>query len=308
MRKLIDLTGKRFGHLMVIERAIKNNKSAWLCKCDCGKEKIIQQCNLVSGKSKSCGCRGAIKKIKEPKIRYKDITNQRFGRLIALYPINVGKGTGIKWHCICDCGNEKDILSVSLFNGNTKSCGCYHRDITSNHNKKPLIGEKFGLLTVIDEIKERTYNRKVLYKCRCDCGNIKIIRGNSLLTGNTFSCGCLRMSHGEFKIYNLLKEHNIDFIQEYHPDADDIFNGARYDFYIPLKKLLIEYDGRQHVESNAGWDESLENIQRRDNLKNQWAIKHNYTLIRIPYTHYDDLCIDDLLPESSIYIIKNTEE
>ena len=40
--------------------------------------------------------------------------------------------------------------------------------------------------------------------------------------------------------------------------------------------------------------ESLEDIQHRDNLKNQWAFKHRYTLIRILYTHYNDLCIEDL--------------
>lgn len=57
MSKPIDLTGERFGRLTAIERAeSRNGKSMWLCKCDCGKEKIIQAMNLTHGDTKSCGC------------------------------------------------------------------------------------------------------------------------------------------------------------------------------------------------------------------------------------------------------------
>ena len=54
----IDLTGKRFGRLTVIEIAedISGKKKKWLCKCDCGNETIIQSGNLTSGHAKSCGC------------------------------------------------------------------------------------------------------------------------------------------------------------------------------------------------------------------------------------------------------------
>ena len=57
MGKLRDLTGQRFGNLIVIERAENlGKKIAWLCKCDCGNEKIIRATDLTSGKIKSCGC------------------------------------------------------------------------------------------------------------------------------------------------------------------------------------------------------------------------------------------------------------
>ncbi|KKN91257.1 hypothetical protein LCGC14_0221250 [marine sediment metagenome] len=58
MPKLIDLTGKRFGRLVVICRDKKNRFGTlcWLCLCDCGKEKIILCGSLKSGKTKSCGC------------------------------------------------------------------------------------------------------------------------------------------------------------------------------------------------------------------------------------------------------------
>lgn len=53
-----DRVGDRYGRLVVISLAGKNskNKYLWLCKCDCGNEKVIVGENLSSGKTKSCGC------------------------------------------------------------------------------------------------------------------------------------------------------------------------------------------------------------------------------------------------------------
>lgn len=52
-----NLIGARFGRLLVIGRSenTKQNKSAWLCKCDCGNEKIVSRRNL-KGATNSCGC------------------------------------------------------------------------------------------------------------------------------------------------------------------------------------------------------------------------------------------------------------
>lgn len=58
MPKFMDLTGKRFGRLTVIERAeTKNGKTRWKCLCDCGKYTYTITNRLVQGKSLSCGCR-----------------------------------------------------------------------------------------------------------------------------------------------------------------------------------------------------------------------------------------------------------
>jgi hypothetical protein len=57
-----------------------------------------------------------------------DITNKRFGRLVALRVDDKTKYGQMKWLCKCDCGNEKSIIMSSLTKGRTFSCGCYHRD------------------------------------------------------------------------------------------------------------------------------------------------------------------------------------
>jgi hypothetical protein len=58
MGAFIDLTGQRFGRLTVLSLAgrDKEQKLLWLCRCDCGSEKIISRHNLRQGASKSCDC------------------------------------------------------------------------------------------------------------------------------------------------------------------------------------------------------------------------------------------------------------
>lgn len=57
MNKLIDLTGQRFGRLVVLgEAARRGNARYCICQCDCGKEKVIAYSNLRFNQSKSCGC------------------------------------------------------------------------------------------------------------------------------------------------------------------------------------------------------------------------------------------------------------
>lgn len=54
----IDLTGQTFGKLLVLKR--QNNFGEcpvqWLCKCECGNEKVVISANLRNGTTKSCGC------------------------------------------------------------------------------------------------------------------------------------------------------------------------------------------------------------------------------------------------------------
>lgn len=56
--KLVDLTGHQYGRLKVIKKEGKDKwgGTLWLCKCECGNEKIISSGHLKSGASQSCGC------------------------------------------------------------------------------------------------------------------------------------------------------------------------------------------------------------------------------------------------------------
>lgn len=56
--QLIDLTGKKFGRLTVIERsgADANGQAMWRCKCECGNESSVKGGHLRRGHTRSCGC------------------------------------------------------------------------------------------------------------------------------------------------------------------------------------------------------------------------------------------------------------
>lgn len=57
MPAFIDMSGRRFGRLLVIGRAANSGRGVrWECQCDCGQRKVVPGDSLRCGKSKSCGC------------------------------------------------------------------------------------------------------------------------------------------------------------------------------------------------------------------------------------------------------------
>lgn len=57
MPKFRDITGQKFNRLTVLGDHFKVKiRTKWLCRCDCGKEKYIFGCHIISGHTKSCGC------------------------------------------------------------------------------------------------------------------------------------------------------------------------------------------------------------------------------------------------------------
>ena len=67
--------------------------------------------------------------------RFRDLTGERFGRLLVLQRDGANKHGQVKWWCECDCGVRKHVLGTLLTKGETKSCGCLHREVTSNVSK-----------------------------------------------------------------------------------------------------------------------------------------------------------------------------
>lgn len=133
--KRIDLTGQRFGRLTVIRYDhSEHDGTHWLCKCDCGNEKVAAGYSLRSGNTKSCGClnsdasRAKLVKAREAlKARpRKDLTGQRFGRLVVLGLADVPDRKGfIFWRVRCDCGTEKPSCRTTLFPGGQNPADAY---------------------------------------------------------------------------------------------------------------------------------------------------------------------------------------
>lgn len=217
------------------------------------------------------------------------------------------KGKNTQWKCKCDCGKETIVSTTSLRSGNTKSCGCYKKELLIQKNKagiKSLLGKRFGQLTVIEQ--SESYRGHSAWKCQCDCGNIVIVNSVELKNGDTLSCGCLRSSYGEKIIETILKSNNIIYKKEYSFENLTSENNVklRFDFAIfnTLGEVerLIEYDGEQHFldKTNEFWKrDSLEQRQKRDDLKNSYCKQNDIKLIRIPYYEKNNITLEMLFSD-----------
>ena len=119
-----------------------------------------------------------------------DLTGKRFGRLTVVGRADPPTKKAQKfWHCVCDCGNTKDVVSHNLISGCTRSCGCLMNE--ARHKKaEDLTGQKFNRLTVLCK-DETSPTRNQKWICKCDCGKTCSVLAYNLKNGHSKSCGCL---------------------------------------------------------------------------------------------------------------------
>lgn len=243
-----------------------------------------------------------------------DLTGQHFGRLTVIEKdANRITKSGSYWICQCECGNKKSIKSSSLRRGEIQSCGCLRNERSKKAKEDlglvdNLVGQRFGLLTVIEKDEEETQKHSgvIYWKCLCDCGNIKSIIGHNLKRkdeNRTISCGCAHKSSGEIYITNLLDDNNIEYIPQYR--FLDMPKKS-YDFAIIQNNKvvrLIEFDGEQHYREIPQWHTSLDIIQRRDKEKNEYALSNNIPLVRIPYWERDNITLEMIMGDK--YLVQS---
>lgn len=290
--KAEDLTNKKFGRLVPLYR-VEAPRTSWLCQCECGNKIIVSSRALKTGNTKSCGC---YRKETAKKNTQKNLVGQKFGYLTVIKDSTKRKNNRIIWECLCDCGNITYVTTNDLTQGNTKSCGCLHKNFISNLTRKDLTNCRFGRLTALYPTDERV-DKKIVWHCKCDCGRECNVVSTKLISKSTLSCGCLRMSIGEALIAEVLTNNKIVYYQEYK--FQDLGN-LRYDFYLPEYNRLIEFDGEQHFR-DTGWGD-LKSYRERDKIKNNYAKSHNISLIRIPYWEKDKINLEMLLGDK--YLIK----
>ena len=141
MGKIQDLTGQRFGKLKVVERTEDHISPSgykyvmWRCQCDCGNFINVRTTDLKNNHTQSCGC---LHKEMLSKAKLIDLTGQVYGRLTVIKRvddyISPSGDRKVQWLCKCKCGKEVIVTGNNLRKGNSKSCGCYNRELLAKIN------------------------------------------------------------------------------------------------------------------------------------------------------------------------------
>jgi len=197
-----------------------------------------------------------------------------------------------KIHTIIICPIHGEFLQIPLDHLQGKGCNfCGHNE---TGRKKRLTLNNF--IESANKIHEYRYNyskvkyegayEKVIIIC-LKHGEFSQIPHNHLCGKGCPKCNA---SKGEIKISNFLSENKIEYIPQYK--FDNCKNPKtnyklRFDFYLPSKNVIIEYDGEQHF--NTGYIggnyfttiKDLEELKYRDSLKDKFAIENNIFLLRI---------------------------
>ena len=111
--------------------------------------------------------------------KVKDLTGQRFGKLVAIRRVANNASNRVCWECECDCGNHVVVTTHELNSGHTKSCG--------NHNYEDLTGQHFGELTAIKKIGNDR-SRCAIWLCKCSCGEECEYTSEVLKKSKTITC------------------------------------------------------------------------------------------------------------------------
>ncbi len=227
-----------------------------------------------------------VKTVQTPKLSEEDKQ-----RIISLYNEKTSSQLAEEYNV------SRGMITKVWYDANLKG-----KAVINNTSEIDMTNQKIGKWTVLYKTEKRNTGGCIYWHCRCDCGRERDVLGISLRRHRSLSCGLhSNISKGNVKISEILDEANIDYtIEQTFPDCKDK-KELPFDFYVN-SQYLIEYDGEQHFKEDSVFD--YEYTHKHDLIKNEWCKKNNIPLIRIPYTHYNKLQLNDLKLETSDFIVK----
>lgn len=188
------------------------------------------------------------------------------------------------------CGHER-TFNIRTFRSNPvwdcPRCNKTKVRFTENEIRNSIEKNNNNRISLLKLSKDYKNSKdKVYLKCN-NCNFIWKTRGDRAIEEKIKCPKCYKTySKGELAIADFLSKNNIVYEKEY-----SLSNGQRLDFYLPDKKIAIEFDGEQHFKSNEffGGEESFEKRKHYDNLKNLYCLENNIELIRISYKDYKNI-------------------
>lgn len=175
----LNLSGKRFGSLVVRHVVSKNDGDGvlWECVCDCGNIVVVPvgRLNRRIRPTRSCGCSK----------RTKDIVGRRFGKLTVVSAFFNGVRTRTK--CVCECGKETEVRASQLVSNSVLSCGCLKRRRGKDNplwmqnisqDERLTYRNRYYGWPELRDVKKRVHERD---DYRCSCCGCKSSKGHPLV-------------------------------------------------------------------------------------------------------------------------------
>jgi hypothetical protein len=307
------MIGQTINGLTIIAEDIEKNKQLklerkqglrssapkyYICQCDCGNIIILTKQKIHNRKKSGCS--------KCAKINFSQYINQRINDWTILNYTKTPYGEFFE--CKCKCGMIKLVNCYNIINNYSKNCGCGRKETLSQSKRKDMIGKKFGKLTVMN-LHHKNQNGKLIYECVCECGNKCYPTTASLISGHTQSCGCLVSKYNSL-ITQYISDLGYIPQNEFHVNINhQECSYVRFDVYIDVLNLAIEYDGEGHyipIDFGGGDPEyHLQQTQIRDKIKTQYCIDNNIHLLRIPYWEKENF--KDLINDTINKLITNND-
>lgn len=196
------------------------------------------------------------------------------------------------------------------------SCGHTRKDLINSIKERPYCltcykksDRRKRALKFVKNIKEYglvslrsmyiSQSHDVTVQCN-NCGYTWNTNPEPLVKGH--GCPECSSSRGEAMIAKILDKYHIAY--EYPKKFEDLRAKRllHYDFYLPEYNVLIEYQGKQHYESvnYFGGEKRFKYQQKHDQMKRNYARKHGYKLIEIPYTINTEEDIEKCLRDNGV--------
>lgn len=293
---------KNSNDIEFLTKEINGSKTRVKCKCKkCGYEWETSANKLMNCNS-GCGiCHHSIKYTNDMFVEY--INNNRPD----ITPLEEYINDRTKILCKCNNCNKEWMISPTHIKGGEgcPDCARIHLSNLFRKDYDVFVSQMNDIDKTIEIISKEYKNTKEKVVCKClTCNNIWSSLPLNLLRGK--GCPECKMSTGERTIIKYLNDNNIDYISQYSFKDCKNIKPLRFDFYIPSKDLLIEFDGEQHFKpikfgssnkSDKDIFESFEYIQTNDSIKDNYCKNNNKKLLRIAYYDYHNIIniLDDNL-------------
>lgn len=240
--------GYKVNFLTIIDNTkIKdNNKTYYLCKCDCGNKKNILAQSLRTKRIRDCGC---------GQFMLTKYIGEKIGKLSVVRCFRERRNGKINIivNCKCDCNSNiiKTMPYSEFKKGKITSCGCLNK---FDFNKK-YKGKIYNGIEIIEVASEKNH----IAKCKCHCGNYFNCKLYDLTSNKKYIIGCNKCSNNGFKMWEE---------KSYRPRLKRIYNGMLQRCYNSECKDYKWY-GEKGIKVCKEWLNEFTNFYN-------WAINNEY--------------------------------